>query len=222
MIRHENIHKLVRIDNIRSAGDHGMNHICKLVIESETLVLFAWWTQKEFRQMNTTCNYLEGEIWIADDIRFHESSISMAVIISRMYVASLGLGEISIIWRLLCSRCVPSGCSILWTRFCRQAICSSLSLIFLFLVPHVWCVEALYCCNHPSLGIVLSLLGSSHSSSSLFFSSKTPLSSSPLLNWSHCLRSKYSPIPHCFLGGSLYRILGVQFVVVSPLFQWTT
>ncbi len=30
----------------------------------------------------------------------------MAVIISRMYVASSGLGEISIIWRPLCSRCV--------------------------------------------------------------------------------------------------------------------
>jgi hypothetical protein len=30
----------------------------------------------------------------------------MAVIISRIYVASSGLGEISIIWRRLCSRCV--------------------------------------------------------------------------------------------------------------------
>ncbi len=106
MIRHENIHELVRIDNIQSASDHGMNHICKLIIESEMLVLFARWTQKEFRQMNTTCYYLEDGIWLADDIRSEESSICMAVIISRMYVASSGLGEISIIWRLLCSCCV--------------------------------------------------------------------------------------------------------------------
>ncbi len=39
MIRFENIHKVVRIDNIRFASDHGMNHICKSVIESETLGL---------------------------------------------------------------------------------------------------------------------------------------------------------------------------------------
>jgi hypothetical protein len=58
MIRIKNLHKVIRIDNIRSASDHGMNHICKLVIESETLVVFAWWTPKEFRQMSTTCNYL--------------------------------------------------------------------------------------------------------------------------------------------------------------------
>jgi hypothetical protein len=57
-----NIHELVRIDNIRSASDHGMSHTCKLVIESETLVLFAWWTQKELHQMNTTCYYLENGI----------------------------------------------------------------------------------------------------------------------------------------------------------------
>ncbi len=69
VIRLENIHEVVRIDNIRSASDHGMNHICKLVIESETLVAFAWWTQKEFRQMSTTCNYLEDGIRIADDVR---------------------------------------------------------------------------------------------------------------------------------------------------------
>ncbi len=106
MIRHENINKLVRIDNIQSASDHRMNHFCKLVIESETLVLFVWWTQYEFRQMNTACNYLEDGIWIADDVRVDESSISMAVIISRMYVALLGLGDISIIWRPLCSHCV--------------------------------------------------------------------------------------------------------------------
>jgi hypothetical protein len=62
MIRHENIHKVVRIGNIRSDSDHGMNHICKLVIVSETPILFAWWTQKEFCQMNTTCNYLEDGI----------------------------------------------------------------------------------------------------------------------------------------------------------------
>ena len=42
MIRHENFHEVERIDNIRSASDHGMNHICKLVIESEMLVVFAW------------------------------------------------------------------------------------------------------------------------------------------------------------------------------------
>ncbi len=62
VIRLENIDKVVRIDNIRSASDHGMNHICKLIIESETLVVFAWWTQKEFLQMSTTCNYLEDGI----------------------------------------------------------------------------------------------------------------------------------------------------------------
>ncbi len=56
MIRLENLHKVVRIDNIRSASDHGMNNMCKLVIECETLVVFAWWTQKEFHQMSTTCN----------------------------------------------------------------------------------------------------------------------------------------------------------------------
>ncbi len=47
MIRLENLHKVVRIDNIWSASDHGMNNICKLVIECETLVFFAWWTKKE-------------------------------------------------------------------------------------------------------------------------------------------------------------------------------
>ncbi len=53
-----------------------------------------------------TCNYLEDVIWIADDVRVLESSISMAVTISRMYVASAGLGKTSIIWRPLFSRCV--------------------------------------------------------------------------------------------------------------------
>jgi hypothetical protein len=62
MIRLENLHKVVRIDNIRSTSDHGMNEIDKLVIECETLVVFAQWTQKEFCQMSTTCNYLEDEI----------------------------------------------------------------------------------------------------------------------------------------------------------------
>ncbi len=62
MRRLENIHEVVRIDNIRSASDHGMNHICKLVIKCETLMVFAWWTPKEFRQMSTTCNYLEDGI----------------------------------------------------------------------------------------------------------------------------------------------------------------
>ncbi len=62
MMRHENIHKVVRIDNIQSANDYGMNHICKFVIESEMLVLFAWWTQKEFHQLNTTCHYLDDGI----------------------------------------------------------------------------------------------------------------------------------------------------------------
>ncbi len=62
IIRLENLHKVERINNIRSASDHGMNNICKLVIECETLVVFAWWTQKEFRQMSTTCNYLEDGI----------------------------------------------------------------------------------------------------------------------------------------------------------------
>ncbi len=106
MIRLENLLKVVRIDNIRSASDHGMNNICKLVIKCETLVVFAWWTQKEFCQMSTTCNYLEDRIWIADDIRVLESSSSMAVTISIMYVALSGLGKISIIWRPLFSHCV--------------------------------------------------------------------------------------------------------------------
>ncbi len=46
--------------------------------------------------MNTTCNYLEDGFRIADDIRVDKSSIS-TVIISRMYVASLGGGKISIV-----------------------------------------------------------------------------------------------------------------------------
>ncbi len=96
MIRLENIHKVVRIDNIQSTSDHGM---------SETLVVFAWWTPKEFRQMSTTCYYLEDGIWIADDIRVLKSSISMGITISIMYVASLGLGKISIIWRSFFSGC---------------------------------------------------------------------------------------------------------------------
>ncbi len=62
MIRLENLYEVVRIDTIRSASDHEMNHICKLVIESEMLVVFAWWTQKEFHQMSTTFNYLEDGI----------------------------------------------------------------------------------------------------------------------------------------------------------------
>ncbi len=106
MIGLENLHEVVRIDNIRSASDHGINNICKLVIECETSVVFAWWTQKEFCQMSTTCNYLEDGVWRADDVRVLESSISMAVTISIMYFASLGLGKISIIWRPLISRCV--------------------------------------------------------------------------------------------------------------------
>ncbi len=106
MIRLENLHKVVRIDNIWSTSDHGMNHICKLVIEFETLVVCAWWTQKEFCQMSTACNYLEDGIWIAGNVRVLESSISMAVIISRIYVALSGLGEISIIWRPLFGHCV--------------------------------------------------------------------------------------------------------------------
>ncbi len=58
MIGLENLHKVVSIENIQSASDHGMNNICKLIIECETLVVFARWTQKEFHQMSTTCNYL--------------------------------------------------------------------------------------------------------------------------------------------------------------------
>jgi hypothetical protein len=106
MIRLENLQEVVRVDKIQSASDHGMNNICKLVIECETLVVFAWWTQKEFRQMSTTCNYLEDGIQITDDVRVFESSISMAVTISIMYVASLGHGKISIMWRPLFSCCV--------------------------------------------------------------------------------------------------------------------
>jgi hypothetical protein len=55
MIRLENLHEVVRIDNIRSTSDHGMNDICKLVIQCETSMVFAWWTRKEFRQMTITC-----------------------------------------------------------------------------------------------------------------------------------------------------------------------
>ncbi len=68
MIRLENLHEVVRIDNIRSTSDHGMNNICKLVIECKSVV-FAWWIQKEFHQMSTTCNYLSDRIWIADGVR---------------------------------------------------------------------------------------------------------------------------------------------------------
>ncbi len=96
IIRFENLHEVVRIDNIWSASDHGMNHICKLVIESETLAVFVWRAQKEFHQMSTTCNYLEDGIWIANDVQVLECSNSMAVTISRMYVASLGLGKIQV------------------------------------------------------------------------------------------------------------------------------
>ena len=145
MIRHENIHKLVRIDNIRSASDHGMNHICKLIIESEMLVLFAWWTQKEFHPMNTTCNYLEDGIWMADDVWVLESSISMAVTISIMYVASLRLGKFSIIRRPLFSRCVS-----LW-------MLSSLNTfkgtgILILLIPH------LHPSSPPHLGCGIDIL----------------------------------------------------------------
>ncbi len=38
IIRNENIHEVVKIDNIQSASDHGMNHICKLVIGALCLV----------------------------------------------------------------------------------------------------------------------------------------------------------------------------------------
>ncbi len=62
MIRLENLHKVVRIDNIRPTSDHGMNNISKFVIECDTSVVFAWWAQKQFRQMRTTCNYLEDGI----------------------------------------------------------------------------------------------------------------------------------------------------------------
>ncbi len=106
VIRFENIHKVVRIDNIRSASVNWMNHICKLVIECETSVVFAWWTQKKNPQMSTTCNYLEDGIWIADDIRVLESSIIMAITISIKSVALLGLEKFSIIWRPLFSCCV--------------------------------------------------------------------------------------------------------------------
>ncbi len=72
--------------------------------KSEMSVVFAWWTYKEFCQMSTTCNYLEDGIWIADDVRVVESSISMGVTISIIYVTLSGLGKISIIWRPLFSR----------------------------------------------------------------------------------------------------------------------
>ncbi len=54
MIRLENLHEVVRIDNIRSASVHGMNNICKFLIECETSLVFAQWTQNEFCQMSTT------------------------------------------------------------------------------------------------------------------------------------------------------------------------
>ncbi len=104
--------------------------------------------------------------------KFLESSISMAVTIIRMYVASSGLGKISIIWRPLFSRCVSLWMLSTLNTFERGAICSSSSLIFLLLVPLAWGVEALYCCDRPSLGIVLSL----------FSSTKLRLSSLPPLN----------------------------------------
>ncbi len=172
MIKLENIHKVVRIDNILSASDHGMNHICKLVIESKTLVVLAWWTPKEFRQMSTICNYLKDGIWIADDVRVLKSSISMAVTISITYVALSRLRKISIMWRPSFSRCVSLRMLSTLNTFKWTGVCSSTSLNFLLLVPLVWGVEALYCCNLPSLGIVLSL----------FTTPETCLSSLPLLN----------------------------------------
>ena len=143
----------------------------------------------------------------------------MAVIISRMYVALSGLEEISIIWRPLCSHCVSLRMLSTLNMFLRTGYSFLLLPNLPLSSPLVWGVEALYCCNRPSLGVELSLLHSSHFSSSLFSSLEMPLSSSPPLIDCHCLRSKYFPIPHCFLGGSLYRILGVQFVVVSLPFQ---
>ncbi len=145
MTRLENLHEVVRIDNIRSASDHGMNNICKLIIECETSVVFARWTQKEFCQMSTPWNYLEDGIWIADDVRVFESSINMAVTISIMYVASLRLGKFSIIRRPLFSRCVS-----LW-------MLSSLNTfkgtgILVLLIPH------LHPSSPPHLGCGIDIL----------------------------------------------------------------
>ncbi len=96
----------------------------------------------------------------------------MAVTINIMYDALLGLGKISIIWRPLFSHCVSLQMLSTLNTFYGRAFHSSSFLIFLLLVPLVWCVEWLYCCDPPSLGIVLSL----------FTSSELHLSSSPPLN----------------------------------------
>ncbi len=162
--------------------------------------------------MSTTCNYLEDGIWIADDVRVLESSINMAVTISIMYVASLGLGKFSIIWRPFSAVVFPSRCLVFWTCLTGWAFCSSSSLIFLLLVPLVWGVKryivatvhllALYYPHFPPPNCVCHLCHR-------------------WINFCH-LWSKYSPIHHRILCGSLYRILGVQIVIVYLAYWWST
>ncbi len=96
----------------------------------------------------------------------------MAVTISIMYVALSRLRKKFYYGDPFSAVVFPSGCLVLSTPLTGRAFCSSSFLIFLILAPIVWGVELLYCCNCPSLGVVLSLLTTS----------KLRLSSSPPLN----------------------------------------
>ena len=70
--------KLDGIDNIHSTTDHGTNHRSKLVIEFKMLMLFIWWTPQEISKISTTCNALEDDIRIADDICIDESCVCLS------------------------------------------------------------------------------------------------------------------------------------------------
>jgi hypothetical protein len=65
--------QLVKIDNIISTTDQGINHRCKLKIELEMFMLFIWWTLQEISKITTTCNVLDDDIRIAHEATVVES-----------------------------------------------------------------------------------------------------------------------------------------------------
>jgi hypothetical protein len=145
----------------------------------------------------------------------------MAIIISRMYVALLGLGEITIIWRPLCSCCVSLRMLSSLNTFLRTGY------LFLF-TPN------LPPSSPPCLGCgSVILLQSSISWHLIQFITFIPL----IVIHALLLRTAFiifataeSTVVVCgqstgpflivfMLAHHISRILGVQFVVVSPPFH---
>jgi hypothetical protein len=89
--------QLLKIDNIISTTDHGINHRCKLKKELETFMLFVCWTLQEIRKITTTCNALGDGISIVDEATVAESCMC---VVNTYISSSCILNKTPIIWTI--------------------------------------------------------------------------------------------------------------------------